>query len=306
MTCGVYILKFKGTDKVYIGQSLNIENRYSKHLNKMRKQDSTIKLNSAYIEYGEPTVEILKTCEPASLDEVETTFIKEYNAINNGFNAYDTLTSSGGSPLPGELNGNAIYSDVQIIKVFKELLLNNLTHSEIAEITGVSTNVVSKVSNGSSHKWLEEKYPEDYPKLEFLKGKRYIGDKVYNSKYSNELLLEVFNAIVDNPSYTQQKLSELLEIPRNVIMHMSTGSKYGWIKDVYPDRYEEMLSRVGRKKEIKDSFKKPKKAMSPSGEIHEITNIRAFALANSLDPGALGKVLRGVLPHHKKWKLYVE
>lgn len=306
MTCGVYILKFKGTDKVYIGQSLNIENRYSKHLNKMRKQDSTIKLNSAYREYGDPTIEVLKTCEPVLLDETETSFIKQYNAIDNGFNAYDTLTSSGGSPLPGELNGNATYSDTQIVKVFKELLINTLTHTEIAEVTGVSTNVVSKVSSGSSHRWLEEKYPEEYLKLEALKGKRYIGDKVHNSKYSNDHLLEVFNAIVNNPSYTQQELSEYMEVPRTVIMHMSTGSKYAWIKDLYPDKYAEMLSRVGRKKEIKDSFKAPRKAVSPLGEVHEIQNIRAFALSNGLDPGALGKVLRGVLHHHKKWKLYVE
>lgn len=306
MTCGIYLLRFKGTEKVYIGQSLSIENRYTKHLNKMRKSESTIRLNEAYSTYGEPSIEVLETCIPTKLDELETLYIKRYDVINNGFNAYDTVTSSGGSPLPGELNGNSTYSDTQVIEAFNLLITNKYTHYEISEVTGVSHNVVSKISGGTAHKWLEEKYPEEYKLLISLKGKRNIGDRVATSKYSNEHLIEVFNAIVNNPSYTQVEIAELMEVPRNVVMHISNGSKYLWLKEVDPVKYEEMLSRIGRKKEIKDSFKEVRKALSPNGEIFEVSNIRAFSLANGLDPGALGKVLRGTIPHHKQWKKYVE
>lgn len=65
MTCGIYLLRFTGLDKVYIGQSLNIEQRYRKHLQFLRNQDTkaNYRMKAAYLLYGAPQLEILCECK---------------------------------------------------------------------------------------------------------------------------------------------------------------------------------------------------------------------------------------------------
>lgn len=37
MTTGIYCLRFKGTDKVYVGQSNNIIYRFNQHIRSLKK-----------------------------------------------------------------------------------------------------------------------------------------------------------------------------------------------------------------------------------------------------------------------------
>jgi predicted DNA-binding protein YlxM (UPF0122 family) len=134
-------------------------------------------------------------------------------------------------------------------------------------------------------------------------GKRARGDSVYNAVHSNYLIEEIFHSILDNPSATQEEVAEGHEVSRAVVMDICSCSKYKWLQDKYPDKYLELLSRKGRRKEIKDSLRKLPKVLSPSGEVYEVANITSFAKQHNIDPGALGKVIRGKIPHAKKWVL---
>lgn len=168
MTCGIYLLKFKGTDNVYIGQSLNIQYRYKKHLQKMRNGTNSYKLQQAYYIYGEPDLDILVECSSADLDLYEREAIAVYDAVNRGFN---TATEPD-IHLKGDKNGAARYSNEQVAKVLDHLLDINLQYSSIAELTGVKENSVRHIANGESHMWLKEAFPEKYAKMLEVKGLR--------------------------------------------------------------------------------------------------------------------------------------
>ena len=74
MTCGIYKLDFNGIC-VYIGQSIDIETRYSTHLRLLRSGNHTKQLLDAYNKYGLPRLKILKECHKHYLDTLESVYI---------------------------------------------------------------------------------------------------------------------------------------------------------------------------------------------------------------------------------------
>lgn len=175
MTTGIYKLSFKNTDKVYIGKSYKIEKRLNNHQYNFRHNCSSKKLQEAYNIFGMPTLEILYECTLENLNTNELKYIDKYNSINNGFN---TFNGSSGVPigLYGEGSGKAKYWDEDYISVFNLLVVNQTTHQEIADITGISIYVVQSISSLSAHKWLEELFPEKYLILKELRGRRMLNN----------------------------------------------------------------------------------------------------------------------------------
>ena len=170
MTTGIYILRFNGTDSVYIGQSTNIELRYKSHCTSMRAGKSTTKLQDAYDTYGLPSIEVLLECLEEELDDNEDAAIEIFNSVKKGFN---TMSSSGHrSALKGELAGNAKYSNKLIIAAFLELVYTNNTHIAIQNKYGISRGALSDISRGASHKWLKDEFPYEYDILESRKSGR--------------------------------------------------------------------------------------------------------------------------------------
>jgi group I intron endonuclease len=171
MSIGIYMLQFQGTNKVYIGQSKRLEDRYLDHIKNMRANKSSRKLQKAYEEYGVPNMEILCICNSSELDSIENEIIAACDSVENGFN---TMNESGHiSQLYGDACGNSKYSNSQIIEIF-DLLVDfpDLTHSQITEITGIGRSVICDISIGNTHKWLEKEFPDKYKTLQNLKGNR--------------------------------------------------------------------------------------------------------------------------------------
>lgn len=154
--CGIYKLSFKGCPKVYIGQSINIEDRYGTHIENMKKGTHTKKLQEAFSLYGYPDIELEKVCTRISLDIEEAILIKKYNSIKEGFNTAKASTSN--------LAGTKFSKD-QVTKVFNLLVDSTLTHQDIAKSLGVSLSLVNSISSGASHCYLSEEYPERYAYL---------------------------------------------------------------------------------------------------------------------------------------------
>lgn len=172
MTCGIYKLNFNNTNKVYIGQSINIEYRFTQHLYKLNNNTSSKKLQQAFYEYGSPTLEILVECEKHELDSQEKEAIEIFDSIVNGFNTY---SENRGVPpetrAQGQDSPSAVYSNSVIEISFLHLVNNpNLTAQEVADITGVNVHTIRAISCLNEHKWLKVKYPEQYSLLESLKG----------------------------------------------------------------------------------------------------------------------------------------
>lgn len=179
MTCGIYLLGFTGTHKVYVGQSLNIEERFKKHIKKLVNKDHSINMNMAYKEFGLPEIEILEECLEEKLNELENYHINLWNAVDDGFN---TLYHAEDSPNKrGEEHGMSKYTNEQIKKVFFLLVeQSEIPFKEIAGLTGVSFDTVCQISIGTVHLWLKKEFPVEYAKLEKLIGHR---DNHTSAKY---------------------------------------------------------------------------------------------------------------------------
>lgn len=89
MKSGIYLIRFLLNNKVYIGQSINIDSRIKSHkycLNNNRHKN--ILLQRYYNKYGENffKYEVLGYFDKSTLDLMEVYYIQYYNSIKNGFN----------------------------------------------------------------------------------------------------------------------------------------------------------------------------------------------------------------------------
>lgn len=167
MTIGIYLLRFTGTDKVYVGQSVNIEKRFKQHLNSLKTEASNSKLLEAYKNFGSPNIEILCDCTIEELNTVEKEAIEIFNAVEHGFNIYEDANSAPNKK--GADSGNSKYSKEQIIDTFNYLVdCPEKTFEEIQELTSVSSSVIGKISCLSLHTWLQEYFPDKYLRLRTL------------------------------------------------------------------------------------------------------------------------------------------
>lgn len=167
MTCGIYLLKFNGTDKIYVGQSVNIEYRYKKHIQALKRGTSNYKLQKEYSYRGEPYLEVLLDCPASELNECENEAIQIYNSVNNGFNIAEFADIHS----EGEKNPASKYSEQQIEQVFELLLDLSYRYKDIEEKTNVSLSTIRHIANLEAHTWLQTKYPDKYELLKSYKGK---------------------------------------------------------------------------------------------------------------------------------------
>lgn len=168
MQPGIYLLRFTGTNKVYVGQSENILYRYKKHIQRMKAGTTTRKLQEAYDMFGIPTLEIILECDTEDLNKYEQEALDIFDAVKSGFNTAGTPDIH----LKGEDNGAAKYSNEQVVRVLEALLDLSNSYADIETITGVKNNTVRHIANGESHTWLKSQYPEKYAQMLEVKKKR--------------------------------------------------------------------------------------------------------------------------------------
>lgn len=225
MTCGIYKLVFKGTDKVYIGQSVNIERRYTTHCCTLRNNTANYKLIEAYSLYGLPEYEILSECTTVELDTQEDECIDIYNSVDNGFNIHYTANQA--PEYTGFGYGNSKYTKDQILKVFDLLVNTNKTYSNIEELTGVPANSVCNISIGRSHVWLKEDYPAEYIKMH-----NYIGNR------------ETYVVVSDKLSAKAKGITyPSIKSPDGLVYTITNAYKFAKENGLAPNHFQEVLNK---------------------------------------------------------------
>ena len=113
MCIGIYLIRNKINNKVYVGQSVNIKDRWSNHKRELEKGiHYNDHLQKSYNKYGKINFEfkVIEYCEEEKLDELEVYWIKYFDSMKweKGYNS-----ESGG-------NKNKRFSEERIKKITGE------------------------------------------------------------------------------------------------------------------------------------------------------------------------------------------
>jgi group I intron endonuclease len=141
----------------------------------------------------------------------------------------------------------------------------------------------------------------------------YVGELHFNSKYSNEKILEVLDVLSD-PTKTLDDISEITKVNRSTVNEICRGTSHVWVHNAYPEKWKQCLiakaervklSRTKVGKSASDRGISYPKIKSPNGEIFTVSNVRAFAREHGLDNSSLAKVLKSTPNYksHKGWSL---
>ncbi len=146
MSCGIYKIENLLNGKCYIGQSIEIEHRFSKH--KSAKDDFYI--HRAIRKYGIKnfSFEIIEECKVEKLDERENFWIKEKNTlIPNGYNM-----------VPGGSNGTGLAKgkEVEQYELNEIYITSYPSANQASQVTGISHSGICACCRG------ERKYSGDF------------------------------------------------------------------------------------------------------------------------------------------------
>lgn len=157
--CGIYIIKNKINNKVYVGKSVNIQARWYAHKyssESEKAQDHYTKIHQAMKLLGKDNFyyEILELCSYLELSDREKYWISYYDSYKNGYNM--TL---GGEDNIGESNGRHILTKEQVEEI-------RLAYGEKIPFRDVYENYKGVISKRGLQKvWHFETWKYIYPEV---------------------------------------------------------------------------------------------------------------------------------------------
>lgn len=124
---GIYKYQNKQNGKIYIGQSINLEQRVYAHKSSAfneKAKDYNSQFHQALRKYGIDNFdyEVIATLtneeySKEKLDELEIFFIKYYNSYHNGYNATEGGDNNPNRSQFGEKNGRALLTEEDVIYI---------------------------------------------------------------------------------------------------------------------------------------------------------------------------------------------
>lgn len=242
---GIYKITNLVNGKIYIGQSVNIKERWIKEKNSAFNSASHVynnPLSRAFRKYGLEnfSFEVIEECTATELDNRERYYIYLYKSLTPiGYNLTDGGNCNRGSVKTG-------YNVVLLI--IRDLKESNLTQLEIAEKYGVSKDSVTDINLGYTWHNPLLTYPirNNHPK-----NKNYClwcGNEISRDAQSCEHCLSIMQRKVERPD--EDTLLE--EIAQSSFL--AVGRKYG-VSDNAIRKWCKSYNLPTKKKEIVELYK---------------------------------------------------
>lgn len=253
---GIYAIKNKINNKVYVGQSYNVEHRWKYgHRTALRKNDhGNDHLQSSWNKYGEENFEflVLKTYsnfDANIIDEDEKYWIAYYNATNPnyGYNILEGGQTNYGknNPMYGRSHSKEVIEATRTaqtgrktpIEIYERIRKTKKENSrqfsdqEMSHILQMRNEggTYGHIANhfgvcfNTIRKIVFEHYPNT-PKRKVSKPKQ----RKKNFKLSDEQVKEIFELL--NEGKTYKFISEKFEVSSSTIKRIRMGTYYEWVK----------------------------------------------------------------------------
>ena len=184
---GIYKITKKENGKSYIGQSNDIERRFSEH--KYKGKSSRIPLDVAIEKYGVNAFdyEIIEECSLEELNEKETYWIQYYNTVETGYNC----NIGGEQKTIGIDNSNAKLTEQEVIEI-------RIAYNEHKKQKDIYENYKDKISFGYfQNLWQGKSWSHIMPEVFTKENKDYYiynnskGSNGSSSKFINEEVIEI-------------------------------------------------------------------------------------------------------------------
>lgn len=226
MKSGIYLIENVINNKKYVGQSLNVAYRISKHKCCLRKNTHENQyLQRSFVKYGEENFQftILEYCEVEMLDEREVFYINFFDSMNfekgfnleSGGNLGKIVSESTREKKRGENNPmynkkatektrlkmkvssrgkNAKLTDLDVVKV-KELLIKGLQQREIANMFSVNLSTINKIATFKNWGYIRPDLNQKYLQVKEEREKILIENTIHllNQGYSFRKIEEILN-----------------------------------------------------------------------------------------------------------------
>lgn len=154
----IYIIKNKFNNKVYIGQSVNPEQRWKQYKSAAAKAPENQLITKAMNKYGFENfwMEILEE-GVENYDEREKYWIQYFNSTTpNGYNLSNGGKGSGnGIYAPG----SAIKNEEVLMEIIDEIIQNTLPLTEIAKKFNISYQIIKEINQGHTYYNSDLSYP---------------------------------------------------------------------------------------------------------------------------------------------------
>jgi len=292
---GIYVLYFECADgQYYIGKSGNFNQRYKEHCRKLKAGTHINKnLQAGYYIYGLPTMEPLEeVTNLADQSSREVYWIKTLDSFKNGMN--ETI---GGDGLGfGANTPYSYYTEKTYIEILELLANTDKLLSNISEELGVEYSIVQKISNGSEHSWLADRFPELWSKVSAKCGTR--KGLIYEENTYKQVVL-----LASNKNNTLQDIVTATGLNISVVKNITYGYQHIYLKNLYPVEYSQMIALSGKRRKGTTNRNNYPDVKSPSGIVYKVENSRKFANTHGLLPSNFHRLLKGVYRQHKGWTL---
>lgn len=190
---GIYKITNLINNKVYIGQSNNIERRFKEH--QYKGESSGISLDVAIQKYGKDmfSYEIIEECSLEQLNNRETYWIQYYNSKETGYNCSD----GGDQQSVGENNGRAKLTEQDVILI-RKAYANHKKQKDIYEL------FADKISFGYfQNLWQGRSWAHIMPEVFTEENKKYyiyqnsIGSNGASAQFSDEEVIQIRHRYVE-------------------------------------------------------------------------------------------------------------
>lgn len=200
--------------KIYVGQSVHPEKRWTEHKQRARNHCDNYPIHLAISKYGEDNFNFEIIEWTPLYEEREKFFTRELNAlVPNGYN----LIEGGHSPiLFGEDNSRNTISREAVLNIIKALKENALTDREIAIKYNTTDKIVADINHGYTHRVETETYP-----IRVKRGRQIL---------SEEEVKEIKNLLI-NSSFSFTEIAKKYNTTKTNISQINNGrsfDRFGW------------------------------------------------------------------------------